>query len=92
MDNALCQSAGDRRSERSRAATAAGDPKHGILECLAQGTGVGRRLMRYTFEQSDRAGLPCYLETFSDSSVRVHESQLQGRPSVANTFGPTVLY
>ena len=25
-----------------------------------QGTGVGRRLMRYTFEQSDRARLPCY--------------------------------
>jgi GNAT superfamily N-acetyltransferase len=41
-----------------------------------QGTGVGRQLMRYTFEQSDRAGLPCYLETFSESSVRVHESQL----------------
>jgi GNAT superfamily N-acetyltransferase len=41
-----------------------------------QGMGVGRRLMRYTFEQSDRAGLPCYLETFSESSVRVHESQL----------------
>jgi GNAT superfamily N-acetyltransferase len=40
-----------------------------------QGTGVGGRLMRYTFEQSDRAGLPCYLETFSESSVRVHESQ-----------------
>jgi GNAT superfamily N-acetyltransferase len=40
-----------------------------------QGTGVGRQLMRYTFEQSDRAGLPCYLETFSESSVRVHESQ-----------------
>jgi ribosomal protein S18 acetylase RimI-like enzyme len=41
-----------------------------------QGTGVGRQLMRYTFDQSDRAGLPCYLETFSESSVRVHESQL----------------
>jgi GNAT superfamily N-acetyltransferase len=41
-----------------------------------QGTGVGRRLMRYTFEQSDRVGLPCYLETFSESSVHVHESQL----------------
>jgi GNAT superfamily N-acetyltransferase len=40
-----------------------------------QGTGVGRPLMRYTFEQSDRAGLPCYLETFSETSVRVHESQ-----------------
>ena len=40
-----------------------------------QGTGVGRRLMRHTFEQSDRARLPCYLETFSESSVRVHESQ-----------------
>ena len=40
-----------------------------------QGTGVGRQLMRYTFEQSDRAGLPCYLETFSENSVRVHESQ-----------------
>jgi ribosomal protein S18 acetylase RimI-like enzyme len=41
-----------------------------------QGRGVGRQLMRHTFEQSDRAGLPCYLETFSGSSVRVHESQL----------------
>src|ERR1700689_2960946 len=35
MDNALWQSVGDKRSERSRAATAAGDPKHWILECLA---------------------------------------------------------
>ena len=41
-----------------------------------QGTGVGGQLMRYTFEQSDRARLPCYVETFSESSVRVHESQL----------------
>jgi hypothetical protein len=40
-----------------------------------QATGLGGQLMRYTFEQSDRAGLPCYLETFSENSVRVHESQ-----------------
>jgi GNAT superfamily N-acetyltransferase len=47
----------------------------GVLP-VAQGTGVGRQLMRHTFEQSDRAGLPCYLETFSENSVQVHESQL----------------
>jgi GNAT superfamily N-acetyltransferase len=41
-----------------------------------QGTGVGKRLMQFTFEQADRAGLPCYLETFSEQSVRIHESQL----------------
>jgi GNAT superfamily N-acetyltransferase len=58
-----------------------------------QGTGVGRRLMRYTFEQSDRAGLPCYLETFSESSVRVHESQLYCiRQAVKIPETPLTLY
>ena len=46
----------------------------GVL-AARQGAGLGGQLMRYTFEQSDRAGLPCYLETFSESSVSVHESQ-----------------
>jgi GNAT superfamily N-acetyltransferase len=58
-----------------------------------QGTGVGRRLMRYTFEQSDRAGLPCYLETFSESSVRVHESQFYSiREAIAIPGTPLTLY
>jgi GNAT superfamily N-acetyltransferase len=58
-----------------------------------QGTGVGRRLMRYTFEQSDRAGLPCYLETFSESSVRVHESQLYSiRKAIEIPETPLTLY
>ena len=58
-----------------------------------QGTGVGRRLMRYTFEQSDRAGLPCYLETFSESSVRVHESQLYSiRKAIEIPDTPLTLY
>ena len=58
-----------------------------------QGTGVGGRLMRYTFEQSDRAGLPCYLETFSESSVRLHESQLYSiRQTVAIPDTPLTLY
>jgi GNAT superfamily N-acetyltransferase len=58
-----------------------------------QGTGVGRQLMRYTFEQSDRAGLPCYLETFSEGSVRVHESQLYSvRETIAIPGTPLTLY
>jgi GNAT superfamily N-acetyltransferase len=58
-----------------------------------QGTGVGRQLMRYTFEQSDRAGLPCYLETFTESSVRVHESQLYCiRKEIAIPGTPLTLY
>ena len=58
-----------------------------------QGTGVGRQLMRYTFEQSDRAGLPCYLETFSESSVRVHESQLYSiRDAIKIPETPLTLY
>ncbi len=55
---------------------------------VCQGSGVGGRLMRYTFEQSDRAGLPCYLETFSESSVHVHESQsyaIRGTISIPGT-------
>jgi len=58
-----------------------------------QGTGVGSQLMRYTFEQSDRAGLPCYLETFSESSVRVHESQLYSiRKAIEMPDTPLTLY
>jgi ribosomal protein S18 acetylase RimI-like enzyme len=58
-----------------------------------QGTGVGRRLMRYTFEQSDRARLPCYLETFSENSVRVHESQLYSiRKAIEIPETPLTLY
>jgi GNAT superfamily N-acetyltransferase len=58
-----------------------------------QGTGVGRQLMRYTFEQSDRAGLPCYLETFSESSVRVHESQFYSiREAIKMPETPLTLY
>jgi GNAT superfamily N-acetyltransferase len=58
-----------------------------------QGTGVGRQLMRYTFEQSDRAGLPCYLETFSESSMCVHESQLFSvRKAIEIPETPLTLY
>jgi ribosomal protein S18 acetylase RimI-like enzyme len=58
-----------------------------------QGTGVGRQLMRYTFEQSDRAGVPCYLETFSESSVRVHESQFYSiREAINIPKTPLTLY
>jgi GNAT superfamily N-acetyltransferase len=58
-----------------------------------QGTGVGRQLMRYTFEESDRAGLPCYLETFSESSVRVHESQFYSiREAINIPETPLTLY
>ena len=64
----------------------------GVLP-VHQGTGVGRRLMRYTFEQSDRAGLPCYLETFSEASVRVHESQLYSiRKAIEIPETPLTLY
>jgi GNAT superfamily N-acetyltransferase len=64
----------------------------GVLP-VNQGTGVGGRLMRYTFEQSDRAGLPCYLETFSESSVRVHESQSYSvRESIKIPETPLTLY
>jgi GNAT superfamily N-acetyltransferase len=64
----------------------------GVLPDL-QGTGVGRQLMRYTFERSDRAGLPCYLETFSESSVRVHESQLYSvREAINIPETPLTLY
>jgi GNAT superfamily N-acetyltransferase len=75
-----------------------GDQSHwhcwmmGVLPAR-QGTGVGKRLMRYTFEQSDRAGLPCYLETFSESSVRVHESQLYSiRKAIEIPKTPLTLY
>jgi ribosomal protein S18 acetylase RimI-like enzyme len=64
----------------------------GVL-AARQGAGVGRQLMRSTFEQSDRAGLPCYLETFSDSSVRVHENQLYSiRKAIAIPETPLTLY
>ena len=64
----------------------------GVL-AARQGAGVGGQLMRYTFEQSDRAGLPCYLETFSESSVRVHESQSYSiRKAVAIPDTPLTLY
>jgi GNAT superfamily N-acetyltransferase len=64
----------------------------GVLP-VNQGTGVGGRLMRYTFEQSDRAGLPCYLETFSESSVRVHEGQSYSvRESIKIPETPLTLY
>jgi len=64
----------------------------GVL-AARQGTGVGRHLMRHTFAQSDGAGLPCYLETFSESSVRVHESQsyeIRGTIPIPGT--PLTLY
>jgi GNAT superfamily N-acetyltransferase len=58
-----------------------------------QGSGIGGRLMRYTFEQSDQAGLPCYLETFSESSVRVHESQMYSiRETIKIPETPLTLY
>jgi GNAT superfamily N-acetyltransferase len=64
----------------------------GVL-AARQGTGVGKQLMRYTFELSDRAGLPCYLETFSESSVSVHESQLYSiRKAVEIPGTPLTLY
>jgi GNAT superfamily N-acetyltransferase len=64
----------------------------GVL-AARQGTGIGRQLMGYTFERSDRAGLPCYLETFSESSVRVHESQLYSiRKAIAIPKTPLTLY
>jgi GNAT superfamily N-acetyltransferase len=78
--------------------TIMGDQPHwhcwmmGVLPAR-QGTKVGRQLMRYTFEQSDRAGLPCYLETFSESSVRVHESQLYSiRKAIEIPETPLTLY
>ena len=64
----------------------------GVLP-VAQATGVGRQLMRHTFEQSDRSGLPCYLETFGESSVRVHESQSYSiQKAVAMPKTPLTLY
>jgi GNAT superfamily N-acetyltransferase len=58
-----------------------------------QGTGIGRQLMRHTFEQSDRTGLPCYLETFSEISVRVHESQFYSiRDAIKIPETPLTLY
>jgi GNAT superfamily N-acetyltransferase len=78
--------------------TIMGDQAHwhcwmlGVLP-VHQGTGVGGRLMRYTFEQSDRARLPCYLETFSERSVRVHESQLYSiRKAIEIPGTPLTLY
>jgi GNAT superfamily N-acetyltransferase len=78
--------------------TVMGDQPHwhcwmmGVLPAR-QSTGVGRQLMRYTFEQSDRAGLPCYLETFSESSVCVHESQLYSiRKAIEIPETPLTLY
>lgn len=64
----------------------------GVLPA-SQGTGVGGRLMRYTFDLSDRAGLPCYLETFSRSSVGVHESQSYSvREAIQIPETPLTLY
>jgi len=58
-----------------------------------QGAGVGKRLMMHTFEQSDRAGLPCYLETFSERSVRIHERHLYSiRQTVEVPGTPLILY
>jgi GNAT superfamily N-acetyltransferase len=45
------------------------------VEPTLQRQGVGRQLMRHTFEQADRSRLPCYLETFSAKTVQVHTSQ-----------------
>jgi GNAT superfamily N-acetyltransferase len=64
----------------------------GVL-AARQGRGVGRQLMRYTFDQSDRAGLPCCLETSGESSGRVHESQLYTiRKDIAIPGTPLTLY
>src|SRR5258708_38114768 len=70
MDDALWESVDDKRSERSRAATAAGDPKHGILECLAFKPSV------YVFADG-----PCYEETIQsrDSDRRRNSQNNHGR-------------
>lgn len=58
-----------------------------------QVSGVGGRLMRYTFEQSDQSGLPCYLETFGEDSVQVHESQSYSvREAITIPETPLTLY
>jgi hypothetical protein len=58
-----------------------------------QGKGAGKQLMQHTFEQSDRARLPCYLETFSESSVRIHEGQLYSvRDAIRIPETPLTLY
>jgi GNAT superfamily N-acetyltransferase len=38
-----------------------------------QGTGVGTLLIAYGHAIADREGLPCYLETFTESNVRYYE-------------------
>ena len=40
----------------------------GVLPA-AQGTGVGSRLMEHGHRAADAAGLPCYLETFTEQNV-----------------------
>ena len=38
-----------------------------------QGQGVGSALLTAVLQQADRAGLPCYLETFQPEAVRLYE-------------------
>jgi GNAT superfamily N-acetyltransferase len=38
-----------------------------------QGGGIGSLLMSHGHEIADREGLPCYLETFTESNVRYYE-------------------
>jgi GNAT superfamily N-acetyltransferase len=40
-----------------------------------QGHGVGKVLMRHTFQHADRMRLPCYLETMTETNVQIHGSQ-----------------
>jgi GNAT superfamily N-acetyltransferase len=40
---------------------------------LAQGQGLGQRLLAPTLAEADAAGAPCYLETFSSRNVAFYE-------------------
>ncbi len=56
------------------------------VDPLRQGQGIGSALMQPVFQQADRAGQPCFLETHSASNVRFY--QRHGFAVIAETDLP----
>jgi len=58
-----------------------------------QRSGIGGRMMRHTFAEAAKTRTPCYLETFSESNVKLHSKQgYEVRDTVKFDGTPLTLY